>query len=56
MAAMERGGPCVLWSVRQNKERYAQAEAVARSRPVTRPPWFDIAMAQAIAGEAGPEA
>jgi len=42
-------------TVRQNKERYAQAEAAPRSRPVTRPPWFDIAIAQA-AEQLGPDA
>lgn len=30
-------------SVRQNKDRYAQAEAVARHQRPTRPAWFDIA-------------
>jgi ATP-dependent 26S proteasome regulatory subunit len=36
-------------AVRQNKERYAQAEAAARPRQATRPPWFHVAVAEAMA-------
>jgi len=36
-------------AVRQNKERYAQAEADARARRTTRPPWFHVAGNDAFA-------
>lgn len=35
-------------TVKRNKERYAQAEAAARPRQDTRPPWFHVAMAEAM--------
>jgi hypothetical protein len=35
-------------TVRQNKDRYAQAEAAARPRRAERPPWFQVAMAEAL--------
>jgi ATP-dependent 26S proteasome regulatory subunit len=36
-------------TVRQNKQRYAQAEATARPRSDKRPPWFRVAMANMMA-------
>lgn len=36
-------------AVRQNKERYAQAEADARSRRASRPPWFHVAAGDVMA-------
>ncbi len=34
-------------TIKQNKERYAQAEAAAPP-PASRPPWFHVAMAEAV--------
>lgn len=42
-------------TVKRNKERYAQAEAAARPRQAARPPWFQIAMAEAMAAPNAPQ-